>query len=84
MKDTITLSPKALSLAQSRADADGFSSVDAYVEALIQEDQAQVVVQDRISQRVEEGLASPSAGAFTKDKLKRLVSEGIERSSRRE
>jgi hypothetical protein len=84
MKDTVTLSPKARSIAESRAREEGFSSIDSYVDALIQEDQENLVAQDWIKRRIEEGLSSSSAGELSKDKLKRLVHEGIARASRRE
>jgi hypothetical protein len=79
MKDTVTLTPKARSIAESRAREDGFPSVDAYVDALIEEDKEQALARDWLRQRIGEGLASPSAGEMTRDKLERLVSEGAAR-----
>jgi hypothetical protein len=83
MKTTVTLSERTRSIAESRAREEGFPSVDAYVDALIEEDRETSAIQGWMKARIEEGLASPSAGELTRDKLRRLVSEGVSRATRR-
>ena len=80
-KPTITLSEQAGALAAKRAAEDGFESVEAYVNALIEEDQRAGTL-GWMRARLEEGLASPNAGELTRAKLDRLVDEGVSRVSR--
>lgn len=79
MNTNVTISDQARALAEKRAREEGFDSIDAYVDALIQEDEAEASVRGWMRQRIEEGLASPSAGELTRTKLDRLVAEGTAR-----
>jgi len=83
MSSTVSLSQRARALAQERAKEEGFDSVDAYVDALIEEDRNSSVVKGWMRTRIKEGLASPNAGRLTKRKLNRLIREGIARVPRR-
>ncbi|HEY8696002.1 MAG TPA: hypothetical protein VIM02_00160 [Rhizomicrobium sp.] len=82
MNKPVILSDRAQALAEERARDEGFESVAAYLDALIEDDRTDAVVQDWMHKRIEEGLASPSAGEMTKEKLDRLVDEGIARAKR--
>ena len=81
-KPTITLSEEAQALAEKRAREEGFESVDAYVGALIEEDGQTGTIRGWMRERLEQGLASPTAGELTESKLQRLIGEGIARVSR--
>jgi hypothetical protein len=48
--------------AEERASAEGFESVAAYLDALIEDDRTNAVKQDWMHKRIKEGPASPSAG----------------------
>ena len=78
---TIKLSETAKTAAVRRAAEEGFESVEAYVDALIAEDSAAGTT-GWIKTRLEEGLASPNTGELTREKLDRLVNEGIRRAAR--
>jgi hypothetical protein len=81
-KPTITLSQEAQALAARRAREEGFNSVEDYVGALIEDDRQTGSMRAWMRARLEQGLASPSAGELTQDKLERLVGEGIARAAR--
>jgi len=81
-KPTITLSEDAQALAVKRAREEGFESVEAYIDALIEDDKQTSSMRAWMRTRLEEGLASPSAGELTQEKLERLVGEGIARAAR--
>lgn len=81
MNKPVILSDRAQALAEERAKDQGFESVEAYLDALIEDDRADATMQDWMRKRLEEGLASPNAGEMTRDKLHRLVEEGIARVS---
>jgi hypothetical protein len=83
MNKPVILSDRAQALAEERAKDQGFESVEAYLDALIEDDGADAIMQDWMRKRIEEGLASPSAGEMTKEKLDRLIDEGIARAQRR-
>ncbi|HEX3673763.1 MAG TPA: hypothetical protein VHU87_05770 [Rhizomicrobium sp.] len=77
MNKPILLSNHARELAEKRAQAEGFESVGAYVDALIENDGDDEMLSDWARQRIEEGLASPNAGEMTREKLERLMAEGM-------
>ncbi len=79
MNTNVTISEQARALAEERARQEGFASVDDYVDALIREDKEESSVRGWMHRRIEEGLASPSAGELTRNKLDRLVSEEVAR-----
>jgi hypothetical protein len=81
-KPTITLSEDAQALAEKRAREEGFDSVDAYIDALIEEDGQTGTIRGWMRERLEQGIGSPTAGELTESKLQRLVGEGIARVSR--
>lgn len=81
-KPTITLSKEAQALAEERAREEGFESIDAYVGTLIEEDGQAGIIRNWMRERLEQGLASPSAGDLTESKLQCLIGEGIARVSR--
>lgn len=81
MNKPVMLSPHARALAEEQARADGFESVEAYVDALIEMDRQDAVVTDWMRKRIEEGLASPSAGPISKEKLDALYARGMARIS---
>jgi predicted transcriptional regulator len=86
---TVKISPRARSLAEENSAREGFSSVDDYVDALILEDSFEDLVHEQwLQKKIEEGLASPVAGELTRERLRLLVEEGIvlaerDRASRR-
>jgi hypothetical protein len=81
-KPTITLSESARALAAKRAQEEGFDSVEAYIDALIEDDRQTGQMQAWMRACLEEGLASPSAGELTEEKVGHLVGEGIARTAR--
>jgi hypothetical protein len=81
MNKPITLSAHAQALAEKRARDDGFDSVEAYLNALIEEDSADLP--DWMRKLVDEGLKSGSAGEMTEARLDQLVEDGIARASRK-
>jgi hypothetical protein len=83
MTKQIALSDQDHALAEKRALEDGFSSVDAYLGALIEQDREDGRIADWMRARLREGAASPNAGPVTQDKIARLISEGIARAPHR-
>jgi hypothetical protein len=81
MKTNVTLSEDARAAAERRAREEGFDSVEAYIDALIEEDRESATVLGWMRERIRDGLASPNAGELTRDKLNRLVNEGIARAA---
>ena len=79
MNTNVTISEQARALAEKRAREEGFGSVDEYVDALIREDKEENSIRGWMRERIEEGLASPSAGELTRSRPDRLVTEGIAR-----
>ncbi|HEX4303329.1 MAG TPA: hypothetical protein VHZ78_11080 [Rhizomicrobium sp.] len=82
-KAKIEISAEALAVAQKNANDSGFSSADAYIEALLLDDLDAVVAQPWFKRRIEEGLASPIVGELTPDRVSQLVRQGIDRANRR-
>jgi hypothetical protein len=75
---TVKISPRARSLAEENSAKEGFSSVDAYVDALILEDSLEDFVREPwLRKKIEEGLASPVAGELTRERIAQIVEEGI-------
>jgi hypothetical protein len=83
MNKPVALSPHALSLAEKQARAEGFETVDAYLGALIEQDREDLAIADWMKVRLAEGLNSPNAGPISKEKIERLVAEGIARAPRK-
>jgi hypothetical protein len=81
-KPTISLSARTHARAEQRSREEGFESVDAYVEALISEDDALHALPEWMKLRLAEGLASPSAGELTPEKIERLVEDGVAHARR--
>ena len=79
MNKPVVLSDRARALAEKRARDDGYGSVDAYLDALIEQDREDLPISDWMRARLNEGLGSPNAGPITKDKIDRLIAEGIAR-----
>ena len=76
-KSTITLSEDARALAVKRAQEEGFDSLGDYIGALIEDDRHADQMSAWIRARLEQGLASPSAGELTQEKVEHLIGEGI-------
>lgn len=81
-KPTITLSEQAHAQAQKRAREGGFESIEAYVDALIEDDRQAERIADWMRLRLEQGLASPTAGEMSESKFQKLIDEGIARVPR--
>lgn len=81
-KITVELSEAVILRAQARAKEEGYETLDAYVDALIREDEKISVTRAWLRERLEEGIKSGNAGTLTRKKLHRLVSEGIARAKR--
>ena len=80
MKAVIEISEKARSAAEEQAAANGFATVGEYVEALLLDDPDDldaIMNQSWFLKKIEEGLASEDAGELTKERIARLVQEGI-------
>ena len=83
-KATVTISRKACDLAEKRAAEVGLSWPDEYVEELILSDDLDHALNHSwLREKIEEGLASGSAGELTRDVLSQLVEDGIARAARR-
>lgn len=83
-KARIEISPKAMVVAERNAADSGFSSTDAYIEALVLEDDLDAIArQPWFLKKIEEGLASPDAGELTSELIDQLVQEGIDRAKAR-
>lgn len=83
-KMTVTISERARSVAEKRVAEEGFSSVDQYVDSLIIDDDLDAVFQqDWFRAKIEEGLNSPDVGELTRERIARLVREGIEAAKKR-
>jgi hypothetical protein len=81
---TVKISPRARSLAEENSAREGFSSVDDYVDALILEGSGEDLAREPwLRKKIEEGLASPVAGEFTRERITQLVEEGISLTERR-
>ncbi|HTQ13881.1 MAG TPA: hypothetical protein VMH86_08390 [Rhizomicrobium sp.] len=80
MNKPVRPSDRAFALAERWAQADGYESVEAYVDALIESDSDDAPMPGWMRQRLSDGLASPSAGERTREKLRNLVSEGVARA----
>ncbi len=77
MNKPVFLSDHALTLAEQRARAEGYASVEDYVGALIESDSEDSPMPDWMRRRIADGLASPSADEMTREKLDGLVAEGV-------
>ena len=74
---SITISRHALDLAEKRAAEEGVSP-EEYVDELISGDSLdRILEQPWLRKKIEEGLASPIAGELTRERIARLVEEGI-------
>lgn len=83
-KARIEISPKAMVVAERNAADSGFSSTDAYIEALVLEDDLDAIArQPWFLKKIEQGLASPDAGELTSELIDQLVQEGIDRAKAR-
>ena len=76
----ISISDEAQAIAEKRAEEQGFDSIESYLDALVAEDQSNATLAPWMRARLEEGVASPSAGPLTRKKLHELVQEGIDRA----
>lgn len=76
-KKNIEISEAAATLAEQRAATEGFGSVEAYVEALIEGDSDPFsdFDPDGLRGAIQEGLQSPAA-PYSRERLRQLVSEG--------
>ncbi len=83
MNKPVLLSSHALTLAEKQAREEGFESVTAYLDALIEQDREDLAIADWMKARLAEGLTSPNAGPITREKIDRLVAEGIARAPRK-
>lgn len=81
-KQTILLSDDLRAKAEQRMRDEGFESLEAYVGALINDDAETSIGLDLLRQRIEEGLASGNAGPVSREKVERLIGEGIARVTR--
>lgn len=83
-KTTVTISERAHSVAEKRVAEEGFSSIDQYVDSLILDDDLEAVLQQAWFQaKIQEGLNSPDVGELTRERIARLVREGIEAAKKR-
>jgi hypothetical protein len=60
----------------------GHESLDAYVDALIRDDQKMHPDKAWLRRELEKGVASGNTGVLTPEKLNRLIAEGIARVKR--
>ncbi len=75
----VEISDKARSVAQERATANGYATADEYVEALILDGELDAVErQPWFRKKIEESLASGTAGTLTRERISQLVQEGID------
>jgi len=80
---TITISKRALELAEKRAAEEGVSP-EEYVDGLIAGDSLEdLLEQPWLRSKIEEGLASPIVGELTRERVAQLVEEGIALAERR-
>jgi hypothetical protein len=80
-KVTIELTRDAFERAEARAREEGLGSAEAYVESLIHDDDLEnILAQDWIQRALEEGERSPDAGELTRERIKDLVQQGINRA----
>ena len=85
-KAVIEISEKARCAAEEQAAANGFATVEEYVESLLLDDQDDldtIMRQPRVLKMIEEGLASDDAGELTAERIDQLVDEGIARAKQR-
>ncbi len=83
-KVKIEISEKARAAAEDQAAANGFASVEDYVEALLLDDLDldAIVRQPWFLKKIEEGEASPIAGELTHERIQQLVQQGIDLAKR--
>jgi len=80
-KVTIELTRDAFERAEARAREEGLSSAEAYVENLILDDNLEeILAQDWVRKALEEGDRSPDAGELTRERIRELVRQGIDRA----
>ena len=82
MNKPILLSDRVHALAEKRAREDGFESVEAYVDALVEQDQDDAMP-DWMVEKLIEGMNSPNAGPFTEDKMAEIFERGLARARKR-
>ena len=78
----ITLPHDIRAQAEERAREDGYESIGAYLAALVEEDRLAHTADSWLKKRIEDGLASPNMGELTREKLDRLIDEGIARTQK--
>lgn len=76
-KIRIEISEEALAAAERGAAEVGMSSANEYIEALLTDDYDAFFCQPWVREKIEEGLASPDAGPFTREALSQIVQEGL-------
>ena len=79
----ITLAQAFHERAEQQARKKGYGSVTAYIEALIDHDQDVSIEHDEtwLTEKLEDGLKSGSAGLLTREKLDALCQEGQRRAT---
>ena len=81
MNTNVRISDQTRLLAEKRARELGFETVDAYVDALIREDQEEPAFEEWMRTEIQNGLASGPGTELTRSKLRELVREGMLRSN---
>ncbi|MGH6869902.1 MAG: hypothetical protein ACREHE_00210 [Rhizomicrobium sp.] len=83
-KVTIELTRDAFERAEARARKEGLASAEVYVESLIRDDDMEAILsQDWMQKAIQQGLDSPDAGELTRERLKTLVEQGMDRAKRK-
>jgi hypothetical protein len=77
MNQSITLSDRTRELAEKRVAEEGFESVDAYIDTLVEEDNG---MPEWMREELEKGIVSGDAGELTREKFDQLVQRGIARA----
>jgi len=77
MNKPVVLSDKAYAVAEKQAKDYGCDTVEEYLNKLLEQDDESWEMPRWIEEAIDEGLASPSVGVLTPEKLHQLFQEGI-------
>jgi hypothetical protein len=75
----VEISDRARAIAEEQASAHGYATADAFIEALLLLDDKSDGVEHQpwFREKIEQSLASGSAGKLTRERISQLVQEGI-------
>jgi hypothetical protein len=77
MNKPVILSDKAYAIAEKQAKEYGCDSVEAYLNQILEQDDENWEMPQWMEEAIDEGLASPSAGVLTRERIHELVQEGL-------